>query len=355
MCSGVLSELTFRGNPTNNEILETNHSDFKVTVASDGRYLLDLQGVDGGVQYYAFDGTDTFIVKYWKGSLVNTNPQTLNGQRIPICFISAGCFPYDNRTYRGGALWCVFGSGSFFHTNLASSDYPIPILASRINASAYGYRFEAKVENRAPFLPTEIVYYTDLKSELPIDAPLTNPHLNAPTDPSNPEEYQDEIRRQKRKYPKDNFRVADLISRDFTNVAGMTVPQHFKMRIFHPHWPTVPLMVIAGNVSQFKPTMADNNFRPPVRAVIDVSDERFRWRDKSATVDNITYPMTPKDKWRSSTDPHLVAMFQQEIGYPQSTLNVSRRKVVVICFMFVVFIALPLWLAWSKWFKKDRS
>ena len=59
LCSGQITEDAFRGDPQANDILYSIRSEFRATVAADGRYLLVINEEDGRERHFAFDGLDT--------------------------------------------------------------------------------------------------------------------------------------------------------------------------------------------------------------------------------------------------------------------------------------------------------
>jgi hypothetical protein len=348
VCSGSITEVAFRGDPAKNLILSSNYSDFKVTIAIDGRYLVNISEPDGVERYDSFDGTDTYCLEYW-------NSKVTTEKAIPLAFISHGCFPYDNRVIIAGVLWTVFGSGTFFHTNTSSAAYPLPFRMARLDASVYGFRYDAQIEGREPFLPTTIVYYRDTNSDLSLENPLANSELDAITDPNDLDKYKKQIAWLKKRYDKNDFRAVDLISDNFTNVGGIAIPKTFTVRAFNPKWEDTPTIIVSGQVFTTDAVIINSGFQPPIKAQIEVVDNRFRWRNGASTIDGIVYPMNSKVTWRNATDPYLVNMFQQEGKFPQTIMTFSVKKSVIICVLLFVFTAFPVWLVWRHPHRKAES
>jgi len=313
------------------------------------------------VIYLAFDGTDTFFVRY-REAVVDVNQNIIGrkplGKSMPPAYISSGNYPFApwEEQQRTHVLWLVFSAGKYLHDS-STNTMLLPWIPARWSLLSYGFRVEHKLSLTPPFAPQELQFIRDGAYDLASDhLEMERPELNSPSSDVWIEKWEKELQ-ERREYWVNGFVAGKLESRNFTNQNGLAIPMAFSFKAFHPRWKGNQLRhLFEGVVTNLASMPPGESFQPPIISAIRAEDSRFRFRDAKRALNGINYPLTATNKWPPRTSAENEREFKAALASPEFSgryHSAGPRKRVVLVGMFALISVVLLRLFFRS--TKDSS
>jgi hypothetical protein len=214
---------------------------------------------------------------------------------------------------------------------------------------AYGFRVEHELLADPPYIPRKLRFTRSYQLDLPENDEMDRAELDQPSVDLAVSRWRTELQQRKTLWQEGEVN-AELLTSDFTNRNGLTVPLAFDFRTFLAGWHDGRIrMHCIGTVATLKDLSAEQAFRPPILGFLDVTDSRLRKRDALRALDDISYMLSATNKWPERNAPeitgHFLAGFSSKaVSGKYQPAAARRKRYIATGVLLLAMVLFPLYL-----------